>query len=86
MSDATKDALDAAIAAHFGDEFGGSTYVAEWVIVAYGQDPESADWRYLREWPETQPSHHTQGLLDRGAYDHRRFTDALMTDSDDEDD
>ena len=63
MSVETKDALEAAIVAHFADEFDGATASA-WVLQAYGQRIDTEDGYYLTSWADGQPLHATAGLIE----------------------
>jgi hypothetical protein len=83
MSDATQEALETAIAAHFSDEFPGA-YSTEWVLMVYGVHAEDRNGYYMREWPYGQPVHNTSGLLDYAQRLHATWIDAASYDADDD--
>lgn len=85
MSLDTKAALTAAIEAHYSDEYPG-VYCSEWVLPCWGQSPDDSTNYYLREWPETQPIHHTGGLIDYAQTGHTAYLAQASSDLDDEDD
>ena len=63
MSAQTKSAIDDALRAHIADEVG--TMVVAWALAVASVDPEShaeGGAHYLREQPEGQPLHATEGL------------------------
>jgi hypothetical protein len=84
VSDDTKDALEAALAAHFADEFDGAIASA-WIIQVYGNRIDTTDGYYLTSWPEGQPLHTTAGLIE---YASRRQAARIVNvdDADDDDD
>ena len=76
MSDATKDALDAALAAHIADLTEGDI-VTDWALVAATTTLENigtGTTRYWVEGNEAQPVHVTIGLLRYGS-EHTTFGD-----------
>ena len=83
MSVETKRALEDAIANHYSNEYPG-VYCAEWVLQCWGQSPDDNTNYYLREWPDTQPIHHTGGLIDYARTGHTAYL--AMNSTDDEDD
>jgi hypothetical protein len=85
MSAETKAALDAAVEAHYSDEYPG-VYCAEWVLQCWGQAPGTSTNYYLREWPDSQPIHHTGGLLDYAITGHAAYLASNSSDADEDDD
>ena len=85
MSDATKANLEAAIAAHFADEFGGAI-ATEWLLMTYGSHMERAGGYYMRDWPVGQAVHHTSGLLDYAQQRHAYYLEETVSAEPDEDD
>jgi hypothetical protein len=82
VSDTTKDALEAAIAAHFADEFDGAV-ASSWVLQAYGQRIDTSDGYYLTSWTDGQPLHITAGLIE---YASRRQAARIVDVGEDDDD
>ena len=85
MSETTKAALAAAVAAHFADEFDGAVAL-EWVLMTYGSHVENSSGYYMRDWPAGQPVHRTSGLLDYAQQRHAYFIEeSTGMDADDDD-
>ena len=82
MSESTKAALDAAIIAHFADEFDGATATC-WVVQAYGQRIDTEDGYYLTTWADGQALHVTAGLIEYAA--RRQAARIVGVDEDDDD-
>lgn len=85
MSEATRDTLEAALNAHFADEFGGAT-LTSYVVQGYGEKFETGGGFYLGLWPQGQPLHITGGLLDYGVQRHAARMLDTITDPDNDDD
>lgn len=85
MSDDTKAALDAAITAHFADEWDGgfiTAYVVQMAGLTSGDMDKGDQSSYLRETAESQASHVTVGLLD---YSLTMYRHSLTQDEQDDD-
>ena len=85
MSEATKEAFEQALAAHFADEFG-SAQITSWVLQGYGEKFDTGGGYYLGAWPNGQPLHTTGGLLDYAVQRHAVRLVDTVTDPDNEDD
>jgi hypothetical protein len=79
MSEATKAALDAALAEHIADELDGALvtgYVCQ-VTAMTGADFDAEQTQYLRMVPDHQSAHVTLGIID---YAQAAYRHALMHD------
>ena len=85
MSSQTKETLEAALHAHFADEFNGAV-ATQYVIQVFGQRIDTDSGYYLSAWPTDQPIHITGGLIDYAMKRHTARMSDNITDPDDEDD
>jgi hypothetical protein len=62
MSDATRQAVEEALAAHLDDEMDGVILTAWWVTMAGSAMDRPGETAYHYDGPQTQPFHVTYGL------------------------